>query len=396
MVDFSEVKNIITHSTRTFVAGCITFPEIVTFDLIDKGWSIKELVASFHRCIGWTDVCIKNIRFTKNTEENCGIKAVDNVVYSNNETTLIACTEAVEHLVIPDGVTAIEQEAFYNCRFLKSVEISDSVTKIGKSAFENCISLEKVRLSNNITEIPYNIFARCENLKHIEIPKKVKQICRYAFSDSGLEKVHLNEGLELIEEGAFHLTNLHEIEIPTTVTEVEDWAFGEKIEKIRMQAWFPEVIYSVVHSTPEANSQAMDVVEIEYDGKVVLFPKRIKNGWMNKLYKNVDAFMQGREACISTFEYASACQCRENMAVDEVLELQNENAKEFVKKNSRRIALRYVKEKDEERLSKLLLTGLVSKVTMRKLLNEINDDMVTARAYLVEAIEKEGKNKFSI
>lgn len=397
MVDFTGVKNVITHSTRTFTAGCIkTFPEMVTFDLTDKTQSIYELVISLHRCVGNNDAHIKNIRFTKNTEENYGVKAVDNVVYSKNGEALIACTEEIEHLIIPDGVTEIKKEAFYNCRFLKSVEMPDSITEIGESAFESCISLENVRLSDNIAKIQYKTFARCYSLTYIEITKNVKQIERYAFNDGCLEKVSLNEGLELIDDGAFNLTDIHKIEIPSTVAEIGDWAFGENIEEIRMQSWFPEIIYSVVYSTPEVNSQKMNILKIECNGKSVSLPKRIKKGRINKLCENVDSFMQGKEFCISTFEYASASQCRENMAVDEVLECQNENAKEFVKKNSRRIAFRYTEEKDEEKLAKLLQTGLVSKMTMQKLLDEIGEDMVTARAYIIEAIGKEGSNKFSI
>ena len=42
-------------------------------------------------------------------------------------------------VIIPDGVTKIEEWAFSGCSSLKSIEIPNSVTEIGASAFQGCI-----------------------------------------------------------------------------------------------------------------------------------------------------------------------------------------------------------------------------------------------------------------
>jgi len=44
-------------------------------------------------------------------------------------------------LVLPEGITEINQYAFYNCDSLTSVIIPDSVTSIGSCAFQYCGSL---------------------------------------------------------------------------------------------------------------------------------------------------------------------------------------------------------------------------------------------------------------
>lgn len=47
-------------------------------------------------------------------------------------------------IVIPDGVTSIGDNAFYNCSSLTSVTIGDGVTSISNSAFSGCSSLTDI------------------------------------------------------------------------------------------------------------------------------------------------------------------------------------------------------------------------------------------------------------
>ena len=49
--------------------------------------------------------------------------------------------------IIPQGVTTIEDEAFYRCENLTSIVIPNSVTKIGTGAFFGCYALEKIYVS---------------------------------------------------------------------------------------------------------------------------------------------------------------------------------------------------------------------------------------------------------
>ena len=50
----------------------------------------------------------------------------------------------IEWVRIPDGVTAIESNAFEDCKNLKSIVIPDSVKTIGRYAFKRCTSLKSI------------------------------------------------------------------------------------------------------------------------------------------------------------------------------------------------------------------------------------------------------------
>ena len=68
---------------------------------------------------------------------------------------------------IPDTVTYIDKEAFYNCSFLDTVNIPDSVTEIGERAFAGCSSLEKLVIPESVVRIGDGAFAGCDKLELI-------------------------------------------------------------------------------------------------------------------------------------------------------------------------------------------------------------------------------------
>ncbi len=87
----------------------------------------------------------------------------------------------ITHFVIPDGVTSIEANAFYNYAGMTTITIPDSVTSIGASAFENCTSLTTITIPDSVTSIGKDAFWGCTALISITIPESVTSIGINAF-----------------------------------------------------------------------------------------------------------------------------------------------------------------------------------------------------------------------
>ena len=76
------------------------------------------------------------------------------------------CT-SLTMVTIPDSVTSIGYEAFYNCTGLTSLTIPDSITSIGGFAFSDCTGLTSVTIPNSVTSIGGSAFSNCNSLTDV-------------------------------------------------------------------------------------------------------------------------------------------------------------------------------------------------------------------------------------
>ena len=133
---------------------------------------------------------------------------------------------------IPDTVTEIGSNAFYNCTSLKSVTIQDNkpscVKKIGRQAFMFCSELTDIPILDSVTEIGSESFHQCEKLDTVTIPEGVTSVadCTFSYCYS-LHTVTLPDSVTAIEERAFTGTALTQIHIPANVAQIGTDAFSE-------------------------------------------------------------------------------------------------------------------------------------------------------------------------
>lgn len=87
------------------------------------------------------------------------------------------------HLVIPDTVTAIGEQAFYNNNSLITVTGGNNVTYIGEEAFIACFCLKTVILGDKIEKIDTGAFTRCSELNTVYLGESLSSIEKNAFSE---------------------------------------------------------------------------------------------------------------------------------------------------------------------------------------------------------------------
>ena len=103
------------------------------------------------------------------------------VLFNKDKTTLIAYRSKEKNYIIPNSVTYIGNDAFFDCKSLTSINIPNSVTNIGNRAFRGCDSLKRINIPDSVTYIGNLAFAFCSSLTNIDIPNNVTNIGYRAF-----------------------------------------------------------------------------------------------------------------------------------------------------------------------------------------------------------------------
>lgn len=157
---------------------------------------------------------------------------------------------SITELVVEDGNAnmTIGISAFEKCINLAKVTLPNRVTSLGRNAFGYDTGLASLTISGgkNNVEIGTGAFYNCVNLSEVSLGSGISVIGTLAFYGTGCEKIvcpdtlktikdrafascrlltslELNEGLEVIEYGAFKNCSLLEgtITIPSTVTKIQ-------------------------------------------------------------------------------------------------------------------------------------------------------------------------------
>ena len=102
------------------------------------------------------------------------VQIIGNGAFSNCD-----CLETIE---LSQGITSIEQYAFYGCKKLKAITLPASLRSIGRNTFEGCSSLTKIEIPQGVTELEGQMFG-CTALTSITIPNSVTNISSFAFAD---------------------------------------------------------------------------------------------------------------------------------------------------------------------------------------------------------------------
>lgn len=139
--------------------------------------------------------------FQVNAEETDGGKCGENLTWSYNPQTAtltiegtgemgyyeyyklpwLNYAEEIKHIVLPDGLLNISEQAFCNFPLLEDVNFPSTIRKIGSRAFLNCVSLKNVDFENGLESIDNDAFNGCLSLEQVILPDTVTYVYHDAF-----------------------------------------------------------------------------------------------------------------------------------------------------------------------------------------------------------------------
>lgn len=163
------------------------------------------------------------------SETSYGLK--DGVYYFGTRATLY--NDAIPtNLVIENGVTAIEDGAFRDCKKLESVKLPSSVTKIEKNAFKNCKNLTTIEFTGNVV-IEEGAFSGCENLTQITGSSFISSVGDNAFLGcKKLNNLEFSNNVKIGIESFKDCENLLDVTFGNGISIGENAFVGTKLFKV--------------------------------------------------------------------------------------------------------------------------------------------------------------------
>ena len=151
--------------------------------------------------------------------------------YETEEAPWYSERDSVKTVTIQDGVTTIGSGAFRRCIYMTGITIPNSVTKICGQAFYNC-GLQSVSIPSSVTAIEPLAFAK-SRLTSVNIPGTVLTVGDSAFADcDSLQSETMNWGTTTVGDLVFSdCYNLRTASLPHSVV-----SLGEGIYK-GCKAW---------------------------------------------------------------------------------------------------------------------------------------------------------------
>ena len=219
----------VTYSDRdnNTYSGSISVPETVTNNGTE--YSVTTIGESAFKGSAVTSVSMPESITSIDYDAFYECKNLESVTLPESLTTLdydaFNSCQSLKTIKIPSGVTAIPGSCFYCCSSLESVTIPEGVMTIGEYAFAVC-NLNALTLPESLEKIGVSAFGSNSSLKSVNIPAKVKTIDESAFSYCGLTDLVIQEGVQVIGQDAFSNNSLENLTLPSTITKIDDEVFS--------------------------------------------------------------------------------------------------------------------------------------------------------------------------
>lgn len=138
----------------------------------------------------------------------------------------------LKEVILPEGLTTIEDAAFANCTALEKLDVPSTVTTLGRWILENT-QVASFTIPTGVTEIPASCFYKA-GLTSITLPESVTTIGAWAFQDCPISELVIPSTVTFIGNGAFgcfsyfddsSLAKLESVTIEGGITEIPESCF---------------------------------------------------------------------------------------------------------------------------------------------------------------------------
>lgn len=133
--------------------GCTS---LTTLNISSSVTSIDN--TAFQECSSLRNITVASGNTTYDSRNNCNA-----IINTSNNKLVLGC----KNTAIPNLITSIGDNAFYNIGCPENLVIPNSVTSIGAYAFRGCGSLKSVVIGRSVTSIGSQAFFLCQNLKTV-------------------------------------------------------------------------------------------------------------------------------------------------------------------------------------------------------------------------------------
>ena len=163
-----------------------------------------------------------------------------------------------------------------------------------------------------VNRIASEAFYNCDTLEHIEIPSNIQMIGDYAFQESKIKSVQIQNGVKEIEKGAFYDCNeLEALEVPDSVVAIGDNIISE---------YAPTIIYCDKGSAMESYAKENELYYV--NGTI----EKADSKQVEKIKKQIQADIEERKWKDTYLEYFSSDEFYESEAYDQYVYLYDDEA----------------------------------------------------------------------
>ncbi len=176
-------------------------------------------------------------------------------------------TEVVVPAVI-DGynITHIHTEALARNEALEKVIISDGIEYIGSGAFSGCTALTDVTIPSSVTHIIQAAFSGCSSLTQLEIPYGVEHVGWAAFCGSAIETIAFPESVTEIGANVFEdCTTLKTVSLPRSLGQIGNYAFRGCTGITQVNYAGNRIEYFNLSNTPECENVTYAIKQYSFN-----------------------------------------------------------------------------------------------------------------------------------